>query len=416
MPTGFAIPERLPNTMMRLSNLKSALFPALVLFSIAPVSAQQSNLLGQINTITTAVPFIMISPDARAGGMGDLGVASAPDVNSIHWNAAKLAFTENKMGFGVSYTPWLRALVNDMFIAYISGYTKLKGDQALGSSLRYFSLGNITFTDVNGNTIRDFKPNEFAFDLAYSRKLGENLSGGIALRFIHSNLTGGTQVEGQDSKAGNTAAADVSVYYEKEIELGNKDAVLMTGLNISNIGAKISYTQSGVKNFIPTNLRLGPGLKMLLNDYNELSFMLDINKLLVPTPPIYTQDTANSAENIVLFGKDPDVSVAQGIFQSFSDAPNGFSEELQEINIGVGMEYWYDKQFAFRAGYFYEDKRKGNRKYFTLGAGLRYNVFGIDLAYLIPTNQRNPLENTLHFTLTFDFADVGAASNREDTE
>jgi len=384
---------------------------ALLLISITSLPAQNTNLLGQINTITTAVPFVMISPDARAGGMGDLGVASSPDVNSIHWNPSKLAFAEKKMGFAVSYTPWLRQLVNDMFIAYLSGYSTLKGGQAIGTSLRYFSLGNITFTDVNGNTIRDFRPNEFAFDLAYSRKLSNNFSGGIALRFIHSNLTGGTPVEGQDSKAGNTVAADVSVYYQKEIEIGNKDAVLMSGLNVSNIGAKISYTQSGVKNFIPTNLRLGPGVKIKLNDYNELSFMLDFNKLLVPTPPIYTQDTANSADNIILYGEDPDVSVAQGIFQSFSDAPNGFKEELQEVNVGVGMEYWYDQQFAFRAGYFYEDKRKGNRKYFTLGAGLRYNVFGLDLAYLIPTDQRNPLENTLHFTLTFDF---DAASLQED--
>lgn len=394
-------------------NLKKLfLIPAFFALPAAHVSAQNTNLLGQINTITTAVPFLMISPEARSGGMGDLGVASTPDVNSIHWNPAKLAFTEKKMAVGISYTPWLRALVNDMFIAYLSGYTKMKNDQAVGASLRYFSLGNITFTDNNGNTIRDFKPNEFALDLAYSRKLSENFAGGIALRFIHSNLTGGTQVEGQDSKAGNTVAADVSVFYKKKIEIGNKDADLMAGVNISNIGAKISYTESGVKNFIPTNLRLGPGLNLHLNEYNDLAFMLDINKLLVPTPPIYTQDTANSADNIILYGQDPDVSVAQGIFQSFSDAPNGFKEELQEFNIAFGMEYWYDKQFAFRAGYFYEDKRKGNRKYFTLGAGLRYNVFGIDLAYLIPTDQRNPLENTLHFTLTFDFAALDGSDDK----
>lgn len=398
------------------NQLKRIFFiPALLAFAASPSIAQNSNLLGQINTITTAVPFLMISPDARAGGMGDQGVASAPDVNSIHWNPAKLAFAEKKSGFGVSYTPWLRSLVNDMFIAYLSGYTKLKGEQALGASLRYFSLGNITFTDVNGNTIRDFKPNEFAFDVAYSRKLSEYFSGGIALRYIHSNLTGGTQVEGQDSKAGNTAAADVSVYFQKEIELGNKEAIFTSGLNISNIGAKISYTESGVKNFIPTNLRLGPGLKLNLNEFNTLGFMLDINKLLVPTPPIYGQDSTNSADNIIISGQDPDVSVAQGIFQSFSDAPNGFKEEMQEINIGIGSEYWYDNQFAFRAGYFYEHQNKGNRKYFTLGAGLRYNVFGLDLAYLIPTDQRNPLENTLHFTLTFDFN--GADANKEkDTE
>jgi long-subunit fatty acid transport protein len=302
-----------------------------------------------------------------------------------------------------------------MFIAYLSGYKKMKNDQAIGASLRYFSLGNITFTDVNGNTIRDFKPNEFAFDLAYSRKLSDYFSGGIALRYIHSNLTGGTQVEGQDSKAGNTVAADVSVFFQKEVEIGNKDAILTSGANISNIGAKISYTESGVKNFIPTNLRLGTGLNFLLNDYNQLGFMLDFNKLLVPTPPVYTQDTANSADNLILYGEDPNVSVAQGMFQSFSDAPNGFKEELQEVNIAFGLEYWYDKQFAFRGGYFYENKLKGNRKYFTLGAGLRYNVFGIDLAYLIPTDQRNPLENTLHFTLTFDF-DSGGGNSKEDNE
>lgn len=392
---------------------KSSFLPVILLLSTLNSTAQNTNLLGQINTITTAVPFVLISPDARAGGMGDQGVSSSADVNSIHWNPAKLAFAENKMAFGVSYTPWLRALVNDMFIAYITGYKKMKGEQAIGASLRYFSLGNITFTDVNGNTIRDFKPNEFAFDVAYSRKLSEYFSGGIALRYIHSNLTGGTQVEGQDSKAGNTVAADVSVYFQKEIEVGGKDAILTSGLNISNIGAKISYTESGVKNFIPTNLRLGPGLRLKLNEYNDLAFMLDFNKLLVPTPPIYTQDTANSADNIILYGQDPDVSVAQGIFQSFNDAPNGFKEELQEVNIGFGMEYWYDKQFAFRGGYFHENKFKGNRKYFTLGAGLRYNVFGIDLAYLIPTDQRNPLENTLHFTLTFDFN--GDKSTKEES-
>ena len=392
---------------------KSSFIPVFLLISALNASGQNTNLLGQINTITTAVPFLLISPDARAGGMGDLGVSSSADVNSIHWNPAKLAFAENKMAFCVSYTPWLRNLVNDMFIAYLSGYTKLKGEQAIGASLRYFSLGNITFTDNNGNTIRDFKPNEFALDVAYSRKLSEFFSGGIALRYVHSNLTGGTQVEGQDSKAGNTVAADVSVFFQKEIEVGGKDAIFTSGVNISNIGAKISYTESGVKNFIPTNLRLGPGLRLKLNEYNDLAFMLDFNKLLVPTPPIYTQDTANSAENIIQYGQDPDVSVAQGIFQSFNDAPDGGKEELREVNIAFGMEYWYDKQFAFRAGYFNESKFKGNRKYFTLGAGLRYNVFGIDLAYLIPTDQRNPLENTLHFTLTFDFN--GDKSTKEES-
>ncbi len=378
-------------------------------------NADNSNLLGQINTITTAVPFLLISPDARAGGMGDQGVASAPDANSLHWNAAKYAFIDKKSGVSLSYTPWLKALVNDMFIGYLSGYTKIKKDQVIAGAFRYFSLGNITFTDNQGSTIRDFKPSEFSFDFAYSRKLSDNLSGGIALRWIHSNLTGGTSVEGADSKAGNSVAADISIYYQKDIKVGGKDAVFSSGVNISNLGSKISYTNTGTKNFIPANLRLGPGLKLKLNEYNELAFNLDFNKLLVPTPPIYSDSLDKNNGQIISYGKDPNVSVPAGIFQSFSDAPGGGKEELKEVNIGFGMEYWYDKQFAFRGGYFYENKLKGNRKYFTLGAGLRYNVFGLDLAYLIPTDQRNPLENTLHFTLTFDFDALATKKSKDDS-
>lgn len=396
---------------------RSILLLAFVLIALEPISAQTanlSNLIGQINTITTAVPFLMISPDARAGGMGDQGVASAPDINSVYWNPAKMPFIDKKAGLAVSYTPWLKALVNDMFIAYVTGYKKLNNNQVLAGSLRYFSLGNITFTDNQGITTREFKPSEFALEASYSRKLSENLSGGITLRYIHSNLTGGATSDGQDTKAGNTAAADVGVYYQTDVRVGDKDAVFSSGINISNVGAKISYTQTGTKNFIPTNLRLGPGLKIKLNDYNDIGFSMDFNKLLVPTPPIYIQDPNNSAKDIIGAGKDPNVSVAQGMLQSFSDAPGGTKEELREINIGFGTEYWYDKQFAFRGGYFYEDKRKGNRKYFTLGCGLKYNVFGLDLAYLIPTDQRNPLQNTLHFTLTFDF-DAQAKKSTDET-
>ena len=396
---------------------RSFLLLAFAIIASQPVSAQSSNLsnlLGQINTITTAVPFLMISPDARAGGMGDQGVASAPDINSVYWNPAKMPFIDKKAGLSVSYTPWLKALVNDMFIGYVTGYSKLNNNQVLAGSLRYFSLGNITFTDAQGNTTREFKPSEFALEASYSRKLSEFLSGGITLRYIHSNLTGGTSPDGVDTKAGNTAAADVAVYYQKEVRVGDKDAIFTSGINISNVGAKISYSKSGTKNFIPTNLRLGPGLKIKLNDYNDIGFSMDINKLLVPTPPIYIPDPNNSTSQIIGAGKDPNVSVAQGILQSFNDAPGGTKEELREINIGFGAEYWYDKQFAFRGGYFYEDKRKGNRKYFTLGAGLRYNVFGLDLAYLIPTDQRNPLQNTLHFTLTFDF-DATANKSKDET-
>ena len=396
---------------------KIALFLLMLVESVTAQTTDKSNLLGQLNTITTAVPFLLISPDARAGGMGDHGVSSTPDANSLHWNPSKLGFIEKKSGIAVSYTPWLKALVNDIFLGYLAGYTKIGNNQTIGGSLRYFSLGNITFTNDKGDVLRDFKPNEFALDITYARKLSKEFSGGISLRYVHSNLTGGIDVQGSASKAGNTVAADVSAYYQKEIEVGSKQAIFTSGINISNIGAKIAYTETGTKNFIPTNLRLGPGIKLKLNDFNELAFNLDLNKLLVPTPPIYGSDTAaTNTKGLIIYGKDPDVSIAQGIFQSFNDAPGGSKEELKEINYAFGMEYWYDKQFAFRAGYFHEDKLKGNRKYFTLGAGLRYNVFGIDLAYLIPTEQRNPLENTLHFTLTFDFDAFDAQKEDKTTE
>ncbi len=377
-------------------------------------SAQdQSNLLGQLNTITTAVPFLIISPDARAGGMGDAGVASDPDANSIHWNPSKLAFVDKKLGFSVSYTPWLRQLVPDINLAYVSFYTKLKGDQTIGASLRYFSLGNITFTDNVGTEIGQYNPAEYSIDMVYARKLSEKFSGGISLRYIHSNLTGGFTVENNATKAGNSVAADVSMYYRTDLEISKKDAQLSFGLNISNIGAKISYTETGVKDFIPINLRLGPALKLNLNEYNDLTFLVDFNKLLVPTPPIYDPTNIVNGEQQILFGSSPDVGVAEGMFKSFSDAPDGFSEELKEINIATGLEYWYDNQFAFRAGYFYEHETKGNRKYFTLGAGLKYNVFGVDFAYLIPTDQRNPLENTLRFSLLFDFNSLKKADSVE---
>lgn len=387
-----------------------------ILLTIMPGKSEAQNtynrdeLLGQLNTITTAVPFLIISPDARAGGMGDAGVSSSADVNSIHWNPSKLAFVENKFGVAISYTPWLRKLVPDINLAYVSFYNKLKGEQTIGASLRYFSLGDITFTDATGAEIGQYNPAEFAIDIAYARKLSENISGGIALRYINSNLTGGFLVEGNETKAGQSVAADISATYRTEMEVAKKDAIFTVGLNISNIGSKISYTETGRKDFIPINLRLGPSIKLKLNEYNDIAFMVDFNKLLVPTPPIYS-DSISNGEQQILYGNNPDVSVASGIFNSFSDAPDGFSEELNEINIATGIEYWYDNQFAFRAGYFYEHENKGNRKYFTLGAGLKYNVFGLDFAYLIPTDQRNPLENTLRFTLSFDFNSLKKAKD-----
>jgi hypothetical protein len=365
-----------------------------------------SQLLGQVNTVTTAVPFLMISPDSRAGGMGDAGVASSPDANSIHWNPAKLAFLDKKMGFSISYTPWLRALVPDINLAYLSFYYKpgsKKSDQTIAASMRYFSLGDITFTDVNGNTIGQFKPYEVAFDVAYARKLSKHFSGGLAGRYISSNLTNGVDVGGATTHAARTFAVDVSVFYTNDkIKVGDKKGTFNFGLDISNIGAKVAYTSTSQKDFIPTNLRIGGGLTTEMDKYNSISIIADITKLLVPTPPHY--DTVNHVYQVVA-GRDPNVPVATGMLYGLNpnDPPGGSTEWLREFDISGGMEYWYDKLFAVRAGYFYENPTKGNRKYFTLGAGIKYSVFTLDFAYLIPTDQRNPLQNTLRFTMVFDF-------------
>ncbi len=381
---------------------------------------QKDSLAGTINTITTAVPFLLIAPDSRAGGMGDVGAATTPDANSIHWNPAKLAFIEDDIGFSVSYTPWLRALVNDINLAYLSAYKKLKDDQTIAMSLLYFSLGNITFTDIYGNTTGQFNPNEFAIDAAYSRKLGEDFSGGLALRYIYSNLTGGYGVSNTTSHAGTSVAADISVYYKHEIQISGKKTMWSSGADISNIGAKMSYTNTGTQDFIPTNLRIGSALTTDLDEYNRFTFTLDANKLLVPTPPVYLRNVSGgdsldaNGNQIILAGKDPNVGVPTGMIQSFSDAPGGATEQWREWTWSAGLEYWYDKQFAIRAGYFHEAATKGNRQYFTVGAGLKYNVFGLDFAYLIPTQQRNPLENTLRFTLIFDFAGLKKENQDKD--
>lgn len=365
-----------------------------------------------INTITTAVPFLLIAPDARGGAMGDAGAGTSPDVYSMHYNPAKYAFIDKNVGFSVSYSPWLSQLVNDISLGYLTGYKKIDDDQVLAGSLRYFSLGNIVFTDNVGTEIGQFSPNEFAVDVAYSRKFSDYIGGAIALRYIYSNLTGGIYVNGAQSKPGQSIATDIAVYYEKEIDMGKTPAVFSFGADISNIGAKITYTENQDRSFIPINMRLGPSLTMDLDDYNQLMFTFDFNKLLVPTPPIYAEDSAgqpikdDNGDYVIADGKDPKRSIVSGMFGSFSDAPGGFKEEVQELSFSLGTEYWYDQQFALRAGFFYEHPNKGNRKYITLGAGLRYNVFGLDFSYLIPLEQRNPLENTLRFTLVFNFDKV----------
>jgi hypothetical protein len=381
----------------------------------------------KINSITTAVPFLMITPDSRAGGMGDVGVATSADVNSIHWNASKLAFTDKKMAVGISYTPWLKALVPDINMAYLSGYYKTKKNGVVAGSLRYFSLGTITFTDQNGMKIIDAHPNEFAIDGAYSTKLSDDFSVGAAIRFVRSDLTNGAPVQGISTHPGTAVAADISALYRKTgIKLSDKKGTAAAGINISNIGQKMSYSDGGKNSdFIPINLRLGGSLNVQLDDYNAITIAADVNKLLVPTPPYYkhkldslgheTNEIELDANNnpIIQAGEDPNKSVTEGIFKSFSDAPGGGKEELKEINYSLGMEYWYNKLFALRFGYFYEDSTKGNRQFFTLGAGIKYNVFGLDFAYLIPTKQHNPLENTLRFSLTFDL-DAFKAQNSEE--
>jgi hypothetical protein len=362
------------------------------------------------NTITTAVPFLLIGPDAKSGGMGEVGAGTDPDGLSQHWNPAKYAFINKEMGFTVSYSPWLRNLVNDINLAYLTGYFRIDDMSAVSGSLKFFSLGDITFTEEDGSVIGNFRPSEFSVDGAYSRKFSEKLSGAVAGRFIYSNLTQGQTVSGQTTKPGTSGAADVAMFYTNDVNIaGVESSKINFGVNISNIGAKISYSDDDSdRDFIPTNLRFGPSLLINIDEFNSFSFSFDINKLLVPTPPVYLSDTAglpvvDDAGNRVIYkGKDPDVSVVQGMIQSFYDAPGGFSEEIKEFIWAVGMEYWYNKQFAVRAGYFNESDMKGGRKFFTLGAGLRYNVFGLDFSYLIPTEQQNPLQNTLRFTLSFD--------------
>ncbi|HET6558568.1 MAG TPA: type IX secretion system outer membrane channel protein PorV [Prolixibacteraceae bacterium] len=362
--------------------------------------AQNTSVTGA-NVITTGVPFLTIAPDSRAGAMGDAGVATTPDVNSQHWNPAKYAFMESEMGVALSYTPWLANLVNDMNLAYLVGYKRLDDQQTMSASLRYFTLGDIQFTDNEGTPTTTQSPNEFAFDIGYTRLLSDHFSGAVALRYIRSDLTGGQLVNGVESHAGNSYAADISFYYQNEMRINRKRSNIAAGINIQNVGAKISYSDGETKDFIPTNMKLGVSYTTEMDKYNTITFAIDANKLLVPTPEIDTTTTDGGV--VVPIGFSSNKSTVAGIFSSFTDAPGGMSEELKEVNLSLGAEYWYNKQFALRAGYFHEDASKGNRKFFTAGAGLRMNVFALDFSYLLPVAQNNPLANTLRFTLSFDF-------------
>jgi hypothetical protein len=396
---------------------KNSLIIASILFTKCFFGQISSTQIGgqTINPITTAVPFLLISPDSKQGGMGDVGAATDPDINSIHWNGSKLAFADKKFGVGFTVTPWLRLLVPDINLYYLSGYAKINKRTVVGASLRYFSLGNIELTNATGVKTGDFKPNEFAIDVAVSQKLSDHFALGVAARVINSSISR-VYFNGSQGNAASTAAVDLSMFYKSnKFKLGEKKAIFTAGLAFTNIGAKIKYSND--QNFIPMNMRLGGGLKTEIDEFNTIGFYLDFNKLLVPTPPIYKYkidpitgqptseiaiDPATGAK-IIEKGKDPNVPVAQGILQSFGDAPGGLKEELQEVNISTGLEYWYNNTFAVRTGYFYESKTKGSRQFFTVGMGFKFKVINVDGSYLIPTLLNNPLQRTWRITLSFNF-------------
>ena len=390
---------------MRYTASKISLGSVLVLFFATIVSAQQTN---KLNVVTTAVPFLRISPDARTGGMGDLSVATSPDANSGFYNLAKIPFNESQGGIGVTYTPWLKDLgLNDVYLASLAGYYKFDENQAINGSVRYFSLGNIQFTDNLGNDLNSFRPKEFGIDVGYSRKLSDKFGIGVGLKYIYSNLAGGAATNGSNYKAGTAVAGDLGFYYEGKNEIGTGWAF---GAALTNLGSKIAYTDNAdQKDFIPANLGFGTTYTKVFDEQNKISFGVDVNKLLVPTPP----EEGNQAA-LDDYRKQ---GVVGSWFSSFSDAPGGASEEIKEFQFSIGGEYWYNNQFALRAGYFWEDATKGNRKYFTMGIGIKYNIFGLNFSYLIPSGSgvnRNPLSNTLRFSLLFDLDGQNSTTTSSD--
>ncbi|HBK70917.1 MAG TPA: hypothetical protein DDZ39_04545 [Flavobacteriaceae bacterium] len=376
--------------------MKKPLLILIALLCIGEINAQD-----EPNTITTAAPFLMIAPDARSGAMGDIGVATSPDANSQHFNPAKYAFSASQFTVGVNYTPWLRNLTNDVFVSSLTFSNRINEQSAWATSLKFFSLGTIDLTDSSGNPIGTENPNEFSLDGSYSLKLNETFSMAVGLRYIRSDYA--LRVENSELKTVNAFAVDVAGYYQShEKNYGNINGIWRGGFNISNIGPKVSLTEGGRENFIPTNLRLGGGFEIILDDMNSITPNVEFNKLLVPTPPIRDNQTGD-----ITSGKDDNVGFLPGIFQSFGDAPNGFSEEMKEFTWAVGAEYLYDNTLGVRLGYFNESDVKGARKYFTLGAGFKFKSLNLDMSYLVNSSDvNNPLENTLRFSLTFNFGDI----------
>ena len=384
-------------------------------------SIQLGGITTTINPITTAVPFLLISPDSKQGAMGDVGVATDPDVQSTHWNVSKLAFADRKMAFGLTATPWLRNLVPDIFLYYLSSYYKINKRQTISSSLRYFTLGNIELTDAQGTRTGNFKPNEFALDLGFAQQLSKSFGLGVSMRYINSSISR-AYFNGSSGNAENSVAVDLGgTYRPKTFSVNGKTMHLTSGFLFSNVGAKIKYSND--ENFLPMNLRLGVGLKTEFDAYNALSVYFDVNKLLVPTPPVYKYKLdasgkptteieldPSTGKRLIASGKDPNVDVVTGLFQSFNDAPTGFREELQELNLSFGTEYNYNNLLFVRGGYFYEPIQKGGRQFITLGFGTRLKVLHFDGSYLIPTSLNNPLQNTWRISLSFYFDEAGKES------
>ena len=412
--------------------MKKAFLPLLLMSLVLITNVQGQTVIGQdkyLNTITTAVPFLQIAPDSRAGALADMGAATSVDVNSQAYNPAKYVFSPNIFGISVSYSPWLHALHLDdgINLAYLSGYYRPTEMDAIGFSLRYFNLGSILFTE-DGIVGVDYNPNEFAIDFTYNRKLIDELSIAMTPRFVYSNLTLGQFVDGQETKPGLAGAADISLFYQQDFKArGMENSTLRAGLNIQNLGSKMRYSSgTNRREFLPANLKLGVGYEMNFDGFNKLAITGEMNKLLVPSNPLYAEDSMGRpvydeyGNRVIAAGRNPDVSVPQGLIQSFYDAPgigygrNGnpsvFGEELAEIIWSIGAEYSYRDLFFFRVGYFHENKNKGNRQFLSLGAGIKYNIFNIDVSYLVSTNgMTSPLANTLRFTLSFDFASFNKA-------
>jgi hypothetical protein len=392
---------------------KTYIYTVFLCMMVAPSIFGQTEGESQ-RAIITAVPFLRIAPDARSSAMGDAGIAVSPDANSLYFNTSNLAFAEADMGVSLTYSSWLKSLgLNDVFLAYISAYKKIGDNQAVGFGLRFFSIGQMQYTDEQGNALQTVKPYELAADLAYARKLGKNFSLGLTIRYIMSSLGTGSTSVGATLKPAHAFAADLSFTYRKALKIAKKKAVFSTGLVFSNLGTKISYTDLGEKDYLPANLGVGCAFELYVDKRNSITVAFDLNKMLVPTPPSQQIEDANG--NYItnpVYDADSDgipdykqQSMPASLFSSIGDAPNGAGEEFRELMVSIGLEYWYNKQFAIRCGYYYENKNKGNRQFFSVGLGVKYKIFNFNFSYLVPTTkeQRNPLDNTLRFSLLFNF-------------